>query len=77
MPAYAAGEQRGLILENRFRMGEALKGDSYLDIEGELRLVDERRRQLGAQNATKEAEALAMKELGINRFARTPSFQFD
>ncbi|XP_065009217.1 fatty acyl-CoA reductase 3-like [Musa acuminata AAA Group] len=65
--AYAAGEQRGLILEKRFRMGEALKGDSYLDIEGELRLVDERRRQLGAQNATKEAEAQAMKELGINR----------
>ncbi|RWV83058.1 hypothetical protein GW17_00055387 [Ensete ventricosum] len=48
-------------------MGEALKGNSYLDIEGELRLVDERKRQLGAHNATKESEALAMKELGINR----------
>ncbi|URE34350.1 fatty acyl-CoA reductase [Musa troglodytarum] len=42
--AYVAGEQSGLILEKKFLMGETLKGDSYLDIEAELSLADEKKR---------------------------------
>ena len=49
-------------------MGETLKEDSYLDIEAELSLADKKKRDLRAEDATEEAEKLAMKELGINRF---------
>ncbi|RWW01847.1 hypothetical protein GW17_00035097 [Ensete ventricosum] len=49
-------------------MGETLKGDSYLDIEAELSLADKKKRELRAEDATEEAEKLAMKELGIKRF---------
>ncbi|RRT44543.1 hypothetical protein B296_00033878, partial [Ensete ventricosum] len=52
----------------RFLMGETLKGDSYLDIEAELSLADMKKRELRAEDATEEAEKLAMKELGIKRF---------
>ncbi|URE25031.1 fatty acyl-CoA reductase [Musa troglodytarum] len=65
--AYVAGEQSGLILEKKFLMGETLKGDSYLDIEAELSLADEKKRELRAEDAPEEAEKLAMKELGIRR----------
>ncbi|RRT63117.1 hypothetical protein B296_00000869, partial [Ensete ventricosum] len=51
----------------RFLMGETLKGDSYLDIEAELSLADKKKRDLRAEDATEEAEKLAMKELGIKR----------
>ncbi|RZS06211.1 hypothetical protein BHM03_00036832 [Ensete ventricosum] len=68
LPAFVAGEQSGLILEKRFLMGETLKGDSYLDIEAELSLADKKKRELRAEDATEEAEKLAMKELGIKRF---------
>ncbi|URE25039.1 fatty acyl-CoA reductase [Musa troglodytarum] len=64
---YVAGEQSGLILEKKFLMGETLKGDSYLDIEAELSLADEKKRELRAEDAPEEAEKLAMKELGIRR----------
>ncbi|RWV89596.1 hypothetical protein GW17_00048249 [Ensete ventricosum] len=65
--AYVAGEQSGLILEKKFLMGETLKGDTYLDIEAELRLVDKKKRELRAEYATEEVEKLAMKRLGIKR----------
>ncbi|RWW64946.1 hypothetical protein BHE74_00027774 [Ensete ventricosum] len=68
LPAYVAGEQSGLILEKKFLMGETLMGDSYLDIEAELSLADKKKRDLRAEDATEEAEKLAMKELGIKRF---------
>ncbi|THU48431.1 hypothetical protein C4D60_Mb09t26170 [Musa balbisiana] len=68
--AYVAGVQSGLILEKKFLMGETLTGDSYLDIEAELSLADKKKRELRAEDATEEAEKLAMKELGLNRFDR-------
>lgn len=69
--AYVAGtEHSGLILEKKYRMGESLKGESYLDIDAELRLVDEKKRELQSRQVTEEAEKLAMKELGIKRFAK-------
>ncbi|KAK9120183.1 hypothetical protein Scep_018276 [Stephania cephalantha] len=65
--AYVCGERSGLILEKPFKMGEALNGTSGLDIDEELKLVEETLSELHAQAVTKEAEALAMRELGIKR----------
>ncbi|XP_043697197.1 fatty acyl-CoA reductase 3-like [Telopea speciosissima] len=65
--AYVAGEQAGLIMEKPFRMGETLNGTPGLDIEEELKLVEEKMKELRALGAPKSAETFAMKELGINR----------
>ncbi|KAI0531143.1 hypothetical protein KFK09_000695 [Dendrobium nobile] len=65
--AYVAGEREGIILEKPFHFGEALNKDMYLDIEGELRLAKDRKKELHEQNSTIEAEKIAMKELGIQR----------
>ncbi|KAK9117658.1 hypothetical protein Sjap_016605 [Stephania japonica] len=66
--AYVCGEKSGLILEKPFEMGETLNGTSGLDIDEELKLVEETLSELHAHAATKEEEALAMKELGIKSF---------
>ncbi|XP_020112859.1 probable fatty acyl-CoA reductase 4 isoform X1 [Ananas comosus] len=65
--AYVAGENDGLILENQFSMGETLKGNSYLDIEAELNLVKERKRELDFDQSTDNIEKKTMKELGLTR----------
>ncbi|KAF9593415.1 hypothetical protein IFM89_022694 [Coptis chinensis] len=65
--AYVCGERSGLILEKPFKMGETLNGNSGLDIEQELKLAQEKRNALHAQEATKEEELAAMKELGMQR----------
>lgn len=72
-PAYVVGEQSGLILEKRFRMGETLRGGGgggshYLDIEAEIELAERRKMELQADpNVTEAAQKLAMKELGFKR----------
>ncbi|XP_042487645.1 fatty acyl-CoA reductase 3-like [Macadamia integrifolia] len=66
--AYVAGEKGGLILENPFLMGETLNGTTGLDIEQEMKLVQERLNQLGAEEVTQKAQTLAMKDLGLERF---------
>ncbi|KAH0470833.1 hypothetical protein IEQ34_000556 [Dendrobium chrysotoxum] len=65
--AYVAGVKEGIISEKLFHFGEALNKDLYLDIQGELRLVEYRKKELHEQNSTIEAEKFAMKELGIQR----------
>ncbi|XP_042510489.1 fatty acyl-CoA reductase 3-like [Macadamia integrifolia] len=65
--AYVAGEQGGLILEKPFRMGETLNGRPGLDMERELKLVEEKLKELKALECSKSDETFAMKELGINR----------
>ncbi|KAL3850314.1 hypothetical protein ACJIZ3_012196 [Penstemon smallii] len=59
----------GLITEKPFRMGETLIGAkiSYLDINKEMELVQERLRELQIQNANQEKITSAMKNLGIER----------
>ncbi|KAL3850182.1 hypothetical protein ACJIZ3_012064 [Penstemon smallii] len=59
----------GLITEKPFRMGETLIGAkiSYLDINKEIELVQERLRELQIQNANQEKITSAMKDLGIER----------
>ncbi|XP_020582760.1 alcohol-forming fatty acyl-CoA reductase-like [Phalaenopsis equestris] len=65
--AYVTGEKEGVLLEKAFSMGEALKGNMYLDIESELELVERRKKELRSGNTTMGAEKMAMKELGIER----------
>ncbi|XP_043687312.1 fatty acyl-CoA reductase 3-like isoform X2 [Telopea speciosissima] len=64
---YVAGEQAGTILEKPFKMGETLNGIPGLDIEQELKLVEEKLKELRALGASKETETDAMKDLGLNR----------
>jgi len=48
-------------------MGETLNGGSDLDIEEELKLVEERKGEVQMSNAEEDAEKAAMKELGLQR----------
>ncbi|KAM0848211.1 hypothetical protein ACQ4PT_054535 [Festuca glaucescens] len=66
--AYVAGEQVGLIREKPFLMGETLKMGTYLDIEAELKLIEDTRRELKAQGSTERNEKNVMKELGLKSF---------
>ncbi|KAF0911539.1 hypothetical protein E2562_011169 [Oryza meyeriana var. granulata] len=61
--AYVCGERQGVVQERPFREGETLREGTYLDIEAEMRLVGEQRRQL----EDGKAERKAMKELGLAR----------
>jgi hypothetical protein len=65
--AYVAGEQVGLIPEKPFLIGETLKMGIYLDIEAELKLIEDTRRELKAQGSTERNEKNVMKELGLKR----------
>ncbi|XP_077230984.1 alcohol-forming fatty acyl-CoA reductase-like [Tasmannia lanceolata] len=64
--AYVSGEKAGLILEKPFNM-ETLNGIMRLDIEAEMKLANERLRELRDNGASRKAETIAMKELGIQR----------
>ncbi|KAM0911007.1 hypothetical protein ACQ4PT_013789 [Festuca glaucescens] len=65
--AYVAGEQKGLILEKPFLMGETLFVGTHLDIESEQNVIKETRRKLEADCSTEKAERKTMKELGLKR----------
>lgn len=57
-----------MILEQPCLLGKSLKKGLVLDIEAELRLVEERKKELHAQKLVKtDAEKVAMKELGLLR----------
>ncbi|PSR95477.1 Alcohol-forming fatty acyl-CoA reductase [Actinidia chinensis var. chinensis] len=63
----STGERAGLILENPYFMGETLNGTSGLDINTEMKIVEERLSELRAWKATEGEITLAMKDLGIQR----------
>ncbi|CAM0910209.1 unnamed protein product [Alopecurus aequalis] len=65
--AYVAGEQDGIIPEKPFLMGETLREGTYLDIESELNLIKETRRELKANCSSEKDERRTMKELGLKR----------
>ena len=69
--AYVAGEQEGIVLEKPFHLGETLTEGTQLDIESELNLIKETRRELKANRSSEKAERRIMKELGLNRWVRT------
>ncbi|CAI9785879.1 unnamed protein product [Fraxinus pennsylvanica] len=67
--AYVQGSSVGIVPERPFRMGETLDGAeiSYLDINTEKKIVEERLRGLEAQNATELKIKSVMRNLGIER----------
>uniref|UniRef100_A0A0D9XAU2 Fatty acyl-CoA reductase n=1 Tax=Leersia perrieri TaxID=77586 RepID=A0A0D9XAU2_9ORYZ len=62
--AYAGGDREGLIQERPFEEGTALREGMHLDIDAELRLVADLRRDLAGDD---KAQRKAMKELGLTR----------
>ncbi|KAK1288874.1 hypothetical protein QJS10_CPB19g00363 [Acorus calamus] len=65
--AYVAGEKSGVILEKPFQMGETLNQASGLDVDAELRLVEERLKELHADDVEPHLERTSMKQLGLQR----------
>ncbi|VAH96108.1 unnamed protein product [Triticum turgidum subsp. durum] len=67
--AYVAGEKQGLVSERPFRDGETLREDgTRLDIDAELRLARELRKQMEADDdVDPKAQRKAMKDLGLTR----------
>ncbi|XP_037417194.1 fatty acyl-CoA reductase 1-like [Triticum dicoccoides] len=65
--AYVVGEQEGLIAEKPFFMGETLRVGTHLDIESELNLIKETRRELRDDGSTEKDEMKVMKKLGLKR----------
>ncbi|KAH0715457.1 hypothetical protein KY284_008362 [Solanum tuberosum] len=65
--AYVCGEKEGLMLEKPYYMGETLNGTLGLDIEAEKKVMDEKLKQLNAENASEKSITTAMKELGLER----------
>ncbi|XP_077235828.1 alcohol-forming fatty acyl-CoA reductase-like isoform X2 [Tasmannia lanceolata] len=63
----STGEKAGLILEKPFQMGETLNGRTGLDIVAEMKVVEERLKELRADGVTKKGETVVMKELGMKR----------
>ncbi|KAI8524306.1 hypothetical protein RHMOL_Rhmol13G0140300 [Rhododendron molle] len=66
--AYVCGERDGVILKRLFAMGETLNGTSGLDIWVEKQLVEEKLRDVRAEEATEKAVTAAMKDFGIQSF---------
>ncbi|KAK3132632.1 hypothetical protein QOZ80_6AG0525390 [Eleusine coracana subsp. coracana] len=64
--AYVVGEQQGLVQERPFKNGETLREGMQLDIEAELLLAMDCKRQLVEEDREKN-ERKAMKELGLAR----------
>ncbi|CAA7397062.1 unnamed protein product [Spirodela intermedia] len=65
--AYVCGSRGGLILEERLRMGESLNGAPGLDVDAEVRLVEETLEELRSGESTEKTEKVSMKELGMKR----------
>ncbi|EES15187.1 fatty acyl-CoA reductase 1 [Sorghum bicolor] len=71
--AYVCGDRDGLHLEKPINHGESLWEGRYLDVDAELQLVREAKKELimddtsGDEAAGRKTERKAMKELGIQR----------
>ncbi|TVU10557.1 hypothetical protein EJB05_44098 [Eragrostis curvula] len=64
--AYVVGEKEGLVSERPFKNGETLREGMHLDIDAELQLARDCKRQLVEDDREKN-ERKAMKELGLAR----------
>jgi fatty acyl-CoA reductase len=67
LAAYVAGEQEGILPEKPFLLGETLREGVHLDIESELNLIQETRREVEANCYSERVEKRTMKELGLKR----------
>lgn len=66
--AYVSGERGGLILENPYQMGESLNGATGLNIDDEVKLVEEKLKELQSQKSSPSETTLAMKDFGHERY---------
>ncbi|VAI25492.1 unnamed protein product [Triticum turgidum subsp. durum] len=66
--AYVAGEKQGLVQERPFKNGETLLEGTHLDIDTELKLAKDLKKQLEADaDSSPKSQRKAMKDLGITR----------
>ena len=67
--AYVCGDRDGLHLEKPIKPGESLCEGRYLDVDAELQLVREAKKELmdASDDERKKTERKSMKELGIRR----------
>lgn len=54
-------------MEDSYKMGETLNGESGLDINQEKQIIEDALSHLNLENATNATITLAMKDLGIQR----------
>jgi len=59
----------GIIQEKAFSMGETLNGSRKLDVNEEKLLVEELMNELRERNASEREITIALKNLGLQRFA--------
>ena len=62
------------MLETPYNMGETLNGTSGLDVEVEKKFLEEKLKELRAENNSEQSITLAMKDLGIQRFVYSLHF---
>ena len=60
-------EREGLILESSNQMGETLNGTTGLDINNKARLIEEKLKELLAEETNEATITLAIKDFGIKR----------
>ncbi|XP_062195170.1 fatty acyl-CoA reductase 1-like [Phragmites australis] len=65
--AYVSGDREELILEKPIKAGESLRKSTSLDIDAELQLVRDVKKELNASDDAQKMERKAMKELGLQR----------
>ncbi|XP_047318759.1 probable fatty acyl-CoA reductase 4 isoform X2 [Impatiens glandulifera] len=65
--AYVCGEKEGYILEKPFYMGESLNGIDGLNIETEIRMMEDHLSELKVKKANEKKITLAMKDMGMQR----------
>uniref|UniRef100_M8AP93 Fatty acyl-CoA reductase n=1 Tax=Aegilops tauschii TaxID=37682 RepID=M8AP93_AEGTA len=65
--AFVAGEQEGLLMEKPFKPGESLRKGYNLDVQAEIKLVENFKSTLRVQSSSDKLEKKKMKELGLKR----------
>ncbi|VAH12389.1 unnamed protein product [Triticum turgidum subsp. durum] len=65
--AFVAGDQEGLLMEKPFKSGESLRKGYNLDIQAEIKLVENFKSKLRMQSSNDKLEKKKMKELGLKR----------
>jgi len=73
MFAYVCGEikdEKTIMLEKPFEMGQTLKETSKLDITTEMNLLKKKIDELRSKNATENTIKHALKDYGIERYIK-------
>ncbi|XP_015164953.1 fatty acyl-CoA reductase 1-like isoform X4 [Solanum tuberosum] len=65
--AYVCGEGEGVIPEKSFVLGETLNKNTKLEIDVERKVIEDKLKELEAQNLTSKEVTMAMRNLGIKR----------